>query len=195
MRSKNVNLKSILSYEGLSSGFSFRGKIKHIHNGGVRVIQLKDFENDYTSIGNDCVLIESEKIKSKYYLEDGDVLFISKGTNNFATTFRSTDKLPTIASSALFVLKVNRNLALPEFITWFINQSKVQNYFKTNESGTYTTSISKSTLEETPIALPPLEIQNIVATIANLHNRENAIRTKLIDLNTTLTTTQLLNIL
>ena len=48
MQSKKVILKSILSYQGLTSGYSFRGKIKHIHNGGVRVIQLKDFEDNYT---------------------------------------------------------------------------------------------------------------------------------------------------
>lgn len=195
MQSKIVNLKSILSYQGLSSGYSFRGKIKHSQEGGVRVIQLKDFENNYTAIGNDCVLIDGEKIKSKFYLEVDDVLFIAKGTNNFAISFKGVDTIPTIASSALFVIKINKNLANPDFVAWYINQAQVQNYFKTNELGTYTTSINKTTLEEAPIALPALDIQNKIAAIANLHHKEFAIANELIELQTKLTTTQLLNVL
>lgn len=195
MQSKTISLKSILSYQGLSSGYSFRGKIKHIHNGGVRVIQLKDFEDNYTSIGNNCYLIDKDKIKSKYHLELGDILFTAKGTNNFALVFKGIDNIPTIASSALFVIKVDKNLANPDFIAWYINQSKVQNYFKTNEAGTYNTSINKTTLEETPIALPSLEIQTKIAKIANLHNQELAINNKIIELKNKLTTTQLLNTL
>lgn len=195
MRSKIVNLKSILSYQGLSSGYSFRGKIKNIHNGGVRVIQLKDFEENYTYIGDDCYLVDSDMIKSKYYLESGDILFIGKGTNNFALVFKSEDDIPTIASSALFVIKVDNSIANPDFIAWYINQSKVQNYFKTNEVGTYNTSINKTTLEETPITLPSLNMQTKIAKIANLHNKELTLSNKIIELKNKLTTTQLLNIL
>jgi restriction endonuclease S subunit len=193
MNSKKVILKSILSYQGLTSGYSFRGKIKHIYNGGVRVIQLKDFENNYTDIGNDCYFVDSDMIKSKYYLKSGDILFTGKGTNNFALVFRSKDDIPTIASSALFVIKVDQNLANPNFIAWYINQSKVQNYFKTNEAGTYNTSINKTTLEETPIVLPSLEVQSKIAKIANLHNQELALSNKIIELRNKLTKTQLLN--
>lgn len=195
MKSPIIHLKSILTYQGLSSGYSFRGKIKHVHNGGVRIIQLKDFENNYTSISSDCSLINSDKIKNKYYLKVDDVLFTAKGANNFALVFKGTDDIPTIASSALFVLKVNKNLASPDFIAWYINQSKVQNYFKTNEVGTYSTSINKSTLEETPIELPSLEIQSKIAKIASLHTKELTISKEITFLKNKITTTQLLNIL
>lgn len=195
MQSEIVNLKSILSYQGLSSGYSFRGKIKHVHNGGVRVIQLKDFEENYTYIGDDCYFVDSDMIKSKYYLTPGDILFIAKGTNNYALVFKGFDDTPTIASSALFVIKVDINMANPDFVAWYINQSKVQNYFKTNEAGTYNTSINKTTLEETPIALPTLETQTKIAKIANLHNQELALSNKIIELKNKLATTQLLNIL
>jgi restriction endonuclease S subunit len=195
MQSKIVNLKSILSYQGLSSGYSFRGKVKNVYNGGVRVIQLKDFEDNYTCLGDDCYLVDSDKIKSKYYLETGDILFIAKGTNNFALVFKSKDDISTIASSALFVLKVDKNIANPDFVAWYINQSKVQNYFKTNEAGTYNTSINKTTLEETPVVLPSLKVQTKIAKIANLHNKELALNNKILELKNKLTTTQLLNIL
>lgn len=192
MKGRTVNLNSILS---LSSGYSFRGKIKHIHNGGVRVIQLKDFENNYSSLGGDCVLVDSEKIKSRYYLEDEDILFISKGTNNYALVYNTIDDIPTIASSALFVLRVNRELANPYYIAWYINQIKVQNYFNTKKVGTYITSINKAALEATPIVLPSLELQDKIAYIASLHKQEIALNQQIITLKNKLTTTQLLNTL
>ncbi|QYA25602.1 hypothetical protein G3I01_08785 [Gramella sp. MT6] len=193
MQHKVVNLKSILKYQGLSSGYSFRGKIKNTIGGNVRVIQLKDFEGNYTFLGNECYLVDGNKIKSKYYLETDDILFTAKGTNNFALVFKEIDNIPTIASSALFVLKTNKNIAYPQYIAWYINQTKVQNYFKTNEAGSYNTSINKTTLEETPIALPPLELQIKIANIANLNNKELALSNKIIDLKNKLITTQLLS--
>ena len=63
MSNKVIELKSILTAGGLSSGYSFRGKIHQSSNGEIRVIQLKDFINDYTGIGSECYLISVDKIK------------------------------------------------------------------------------------------------------------------------------------
>lgn len=195
MQSKSVILKSILAKEGLSSGYSVRGKIAHINDGGVRIVQLKDFENDYTAIGDKCFLMNAEKIKSKYYLENGNVLFIAKGTNNYAVVFEARDNIPTIASSALFVIKVDKKIADPHYIAWYINQSKVQNYLKTNEAGTYVTNINKKTVEEIPVALPSLQVQNRIARITGLHLQEKRLKAEITDLKNKLITNQLLNIL
>jgi restriction endonuclease S subunit len=192
MQTKNVNLISLLRYQGLSSGYSFRGKIRKIHNGGARVIQLKDFENNYSSIGEDCYLVDAEKIKSKYYLSDGDILFISKGTNNYALVYEQVDDMPTIASSALFTIRLNANLANPKYIAWYINQVDVQNYLKSNEAGTYVTSINKKTIEEIPIKLPSLATQNKIAIIASLHKKEQIISQEILELKHTYITNQLL---
>lgn len=192
MKNELVQLQSILVYRGLSSGYSFRGKIKNIHNGGVRVIQMKDFENEYSTIGDECVFVDSQSIKTKYYLEDGDILFIAKGSNNYAVVYNKMD-VPTIASSALFILKVDRDKATPEFVAWYINQQDVQNYFKSNEAGTYATSINRKTLEEVPVKLPSLELQSKIATVASLHLREQLLNRKVSELRDTLITNQLIN--
>ena len=195
MKNKVVELKSILNEEGLSSGYSFRGKIRQISNGEIRVIQLKDFINDYTAIGNECYLISADKIKPKYHLENGDILFIAKGTNNYALVFNSIDNIPTIASSALFVIKVNKKVADPHYLAWYINQNPVQNYLKTNETGTYVTSINKATVEHIPIKLPSLDLQKQIARLAKLHIKEKQLTAKITNLKESLITNQLLNTL
>lgn len=157
-------------------------------------MQLKDFENDYTTIGEECILIAGDKIKSKYHLKGGDILFTAKGTNNYAVVYEDRDDTPTIASSALFVIKVDKTRANPYYIAWYMNQNTVQNYFKTNETGTYVTSVNKTAIEAIPISLPTMEIQNKIAKITSLHLREKRLRAEITDLKNKLITNQLLNI-
>lgn len=192
MRVKKTKLKSIIPYEGLASGYSFRGKITNKPNGNVRVIQLKDFTNNYSEIGEECYLVDGTKIKDKYYLQDGDILFISKGANNFAVTFNKTDSIPTIASSALFVITVDPKVANPRYVAWYINQAPVQSYFKQNEMGTYITSINKKTVEEIPLKLPPIQVQEKIAALAVLATKEQILHNQIKELRGSLIQTLLL---
>jgi len=193
MQSKVIKLASILKYQGLFSGYSFRGKINHNKNGNTRVVQLKDFQDNYSVIGDNCILIDGAKIKEKYHLEDGDILFISKGANNFSVVFNNNkDEIPTIASSSLFVIRVDRKFAIPKYISWYINQKKVQNHLKLNLMGTYVPNINKPTVEKIPIELPSLEVQQKIATIADLNNKEQKLYHQIIKLRNHLTQQQLL---
>ena len=189
--SKLVKLKSILTYEGLSSGYSFRGKIKNDSKGTIEVVQLKNIKDDYLTINNNCVKVDSKKIKERHYLSVGDILFIAKGSNNFALPFYQKSKT-AIASSAFFVLKVDTQIADPNYIAWYINQKKVQNYFKTNSGGTYTMSINKKTLEEAPIILPNIEKQRTIAKIAKLYHKEQQLYKRIATLKKETTQYQLL---
>jgi restriction endonuclease S subunit len=192
MQVKKIKLKSIIPYEGLASGYSFRGKITHKPKGTVRIIQLKDFTNNYSEIGNECYLVDGSKIKDKYYLQDGDILFISKGANNFAVTHSKTDNIPTIASSALFVIRVDTKVANSRYVAWYINQAPVQSYFKQNEMGTYITSINKKTVEEIPLKLPPIQVQEKIAALAVLATKEQILYNQIKELRGSLIQTLLL---
>lgn len=193
MKNNLVTLKDILTKNGLASGYSFRGKITNQPDGDLRIIQMKDINYDYTTIQNNCTFINSDKIKDKYHLNNGDILFTGKGANNFAMVYKDVDEIPTIASSALFVIMVDKSKADPNFIAWYINQSTVQNYLKTNEAGTYITNINKKTVLNIPILLPDLEIQNKISLIASLHLREKQLTREISTQRNTLISYQLIN--
>ena len=175
MHSKKTILKSIIKHNGIASGYSFRGKINGTPKGNLRVVQLKDMENDYTSIGNDCTLIQGDGIRSKYYLEKGDILFISKGANNYATVFELNDAMPSVASSVFYVIKVDTLKADPHYIVWYMNKTKVQQYFQEYAVGTYSLSINKEVVENIPLQLPSIEIQTKIAKVAKLAQKEQYI--------------------
>ena len=194
MRIKNTTLKTILQGEGISSGYSFRGKIEDDPNGVLKVIQLKDLINEYTVIGDECYKVSAEGIKEKYILKDGDILFISKGQNNNAVAFSSHNTQGTfIASSALFVIEVNRTEANPNYIAWYINQLPVQNYIKQNLTGTYTPTVNRKVVENIPIQLPALEEQTKIAALGNLAVQEKTLHTKILECREILINNQLLN--
>ncbi|MFI1771276.1 restriction endonuclease subunit S [Thalassobellus citreus] len=194
MQVKNTTLKTILQGEGISSGYSFRGKIEDDSNGQLKVVQLKDLINDYTAIGEECYKVSAEGIKEKYILKDGDILFISKGQNNNAIAFTSHNKQGTyIASSALFVIEVNQTKANPSFIAWYINQSPVQNYIKQNLTGTYTPTVNRKVVENIPIQLPNIEEQSKIAALGVLAIQEKTLHTKILERREVLINNQLLN--
>lgn len=192
MRQNKVKLKSIVSYSGLFSGYSFRGKITPAKQGDLRVIQLKDVENDYTTIGNDCIFVNKNQVKGKYYLKDGDILFISKGANNYAIPFYADDNYPSVASSAFFIVRLDETKANANFVAWYINQSKVQQYLESQALGTYTTSINRETIENIPILLPPISQQKKIANIAALAAKEQNLYNQLLEEKNRLIRTQLL---
>ncbi len=194
MQSKNTILKSILQGSGISSGYSFRSKIEDDVNGQLKVIQLKDLINDYTVIGEECYRVSAEGIKDKYILKEGDILFISKGQNNKAIAFSSNNaQSKYIASSALFVIEVNRKEANPKYIAWYLNQLPVQNYLKQNLTGTYTPTINRKVVENIPLKLPSLKEQFKIAALGELTTKEKLVYTQILELRELLINNQLLN--
>lgn len=193
---KNITkIKSLVTYGGIFSGYSFRGKISADIDGKLQVIQLKDIENDYTEIGNECIFIKRHKVKDKYYLKQGDILFTSKGANNYAIVYNPNGDIESVASSAFFVLRIDQEKAIPNYVAWFINQKKVQKYLESQATGTYTTSINRETIENISILLPSIEQQNKIAEIASLASKEQNLYTQLIENRSRLIQTQLLTTL
>ncbi len=192
MSQRQRRLKSLAEFSGIFSGYSFRGKITATKEGDLRVIQLKDIENGYTTIGNDCIFVNKSQVNDKYYLKDGDILFISKGSNNYAIPFYAHDSHPSVASSAFFVLRLDKGKAIANFVSWYINQSKVQQYLESLATGTYTTSINRETIENIPILLPSLSRQEKIANIAALSAKEQKLYSRLVETKNRLIRTQLL---
>lgn len=164
-----IAINAIIS--DLFSGFSFRTKVENDPKGDLHVIQMKDLENNYSSIKPDLIKVSSEKISSKFFLQKGDVLFIAKGSNNYALEYNLELK-KAIAASAFFIIRPDQTRVVPAYLAWYINQPPVQQYLKENMAGTYIPNINKGTIEGITVALPPIDIQRKIVTVDNLKKRE-----------------------
>ena len=177
MKIKFVKITELLE-KRVFSGYSFRSKVENKEDGNLHVIQMKDIENNYSTIGRNLIKIAKDKIDSKHYLKYNDILFMSKGSNNCALVY--TLKLPAaIAVSAFFVLRPNQEKVVPKYLTWYMNQSDVQRYLKAYMVGTYIPNVDKKTVENIHIKLPSLDIQKKIADVSDLMSQEEQIMIQL----------------
>ena len=186
-----LNLKAVLS--GFFAGFSFRQKVENDPNGDVHVIQMKDLEHNYSTIGVNLTKISSEIVSSKSFLRKGDVLLITKGANNYAVEYK-LDFEKAIAASAFFVLRPDPRKVIPAYLAWYINQTPVQQHLKANLAGTYIPNLNKGAIEEIVITLPTIEEQELVVAIDSLRTREFELTTKLLEKRNVFTATLLMDI-
>lgn len=161
----------------IMNGHSFRGKIKPIEDGNVSVIQLSDI-NELQGIDfNNLVRTRFEPKKEDVFLKKGDVLCVSKGPRLYAICLGEVPE-KTLASFHMSVIRVSKDNILPEFVSWHLNNS--QKYFLRNsQGGSGVTHMSKSKLEELPVALPSIEAQETIKKLEILKKKEKKIMKRL----------------
>lgn len=182
----------LIDLVNVHTGYSFRGKISHDKKGDTFVVQMKDLTNEYRSIDNCQLLIDGSGIGEKHLLRRGDILFISKGANNYAIVYNK-DYPKAIATSIFFVMRPKSNEIVPAYLTWYINQRPAQQYLETGLEGTYIRNINKKTISELPIELPALEVQHTIAELYQLEIQEGQLLKEIKEKRERLLNAQLLN--
>ena len=188
-------LNDVIAKEGLFSGYSFREKIDPNPNGNVGVLQMKDIQNDYSNFDYQSLdKVSSFQFKHKFFLNKGDIVFVSKGVNNYAIVIDQIN-IPIVASATFFIIKVDAKTIIPEYLAWFMNQKETQNYFSEKRAGTYIPNLNKQDIMEMPVKVPPLKIQMAIARTAMLLHQEITILEKLKTNRKELIQTQLTNLI
>lgn len=157
--------------------FGFYAKPKE--KGNAAYLQAKQFDelgNLYYTIDN---FLKIDQKNEANVLNDGDVLLVSKGLRNFAWTYSKAIG-PAIASSIFFVIKPNRAIVLPDFLTTLFNMQQTQSYFQTLSAGSSIHSIRKSELSEFSFTLPPLSMQEKIVSIKQLHYKDIELSNKIL---------------
>lgn len=188
-------LKNLIATNGLFSGYSFREKIDHDPSGSIGILQMKDITNDYFGFNYQNVdKVSNFEFKDKFYLQKDDILFVSKGTNNYAILVDNID-MNLVPSATFFVIRVDNKKIVPQYLAWFINQKEAQNYLTEKKAGTYVPNLNKRDIMELPVKLPSLKIQKTIAKTAALLYREAAILEKIKANRQELIQNQLLNLI
>lgn len=156
----------------VDSGKSFRQRIEDEPNGNCLVIQMKDISNEQLTISGSPHSILIDEMNSSQLLESGDILFMAKGNNNFAVMYASDQ--PAVAVSLFFIIRPNRNMVDPAYLTWYLNAPAAQSYFHENRLGATVGNIRKEALEKIEIELPSLDKQKQIAKLNNLLSKEKA---------------------
>ena len=164
-------------------GHPFRGTVKQYDNGDVNVVQVRDTEptgeiNQYTMV--ETVLNTK---KQPCWLQNGDVLFVAKGAKHYSVLVEQVLER-TVCSPHFFVVRIKaefKDMILPDFLCWQLNQQPAQRYFKTTAEGSMYLSIRRQVLENVPIKVLKFERQKQLAEMHRCGVKEQKVLQKLIE--------------
>jgi len=156
----------------ISTGFSFRKKIKHDPEGDTKIIQMSDVDK-YQGILIEKLqaLKDFDPRSNRYFLDGGDVIMVSKGYNiNAFVVPPGLGRVVTVNS--FLVMKPKRAVVHSGYLAWFLNSKRTQHFFKEMAAGTNVPNLSIKALEALDVILPDMKQQMQIADIDYLKRRE-----------------------
>jgi len=137
----------------------------------VKYLQAKDF-NEFGELKWDLVPeLNSKEVQERQYLQDWDILFSAKWTRNFATVYRK-EYWKCVASSTFFILRIRDKNTIPEYLAILLSEATKWKYFKDNISWWYIQTISKPTLLNYELEIPPIDKQEKIIKYYELYKRQ-----------------------
>lgn len=168
-------LRQIRSLASIRAGYQTRSGIAEAANGSHFLLQIRDFNESRTAVNlSDLTKIEPGAINPAQVLQDGDVLFLAKGSRNFAHALKAVPAL-TLAASYFFILRPEAAL-LPEYLAWFLNLESSRRVF-TQSTGhaAHMPVVRRDVIESLEIPLPSLQRQQEVVELDRLMRRQQVL--------------------
>lgn len=165
--SLNANKYRLSDILELHSGYPWRGAIKEKRDGNVWAVQPKDISETGELLVDKLTRTELTGKKQPLWLTKGDVLVINKGTRNTVAYIAHNYEHVTCAPTLYFIRPKKKWLDKinMKFIAWQLSQVPAQNHFKRSAEGSLQVSLRRQVVEDTPLALPSLDVQNTLARL------------------------------
>ena len=177
---KEVRLSDIAD---IRLGHPFRGTVKQYDKGDVHVVQVRNTEP--TGEINKTTLVQTQLSTKKQpdWLKNGDVLFVAKGAKHYSALVQQVLER-TVCSPHFFVVRIKaelKDVILPDFLCWQLNQQPAQRYFKATAEGSMYLSIRRQVLENVPIKVLTLKKQKQLTAMHRCGVKEQKVLQKLIE--------------
>src|SRR5262249_42884475 len=100
----------------------------------------------------------------------GDVLFLARG-HRLGAAAVNEPLTGTIATGYFFILRPSARVR-PGYLAWAINQREFQEQMRPFVRGSHIPLITKGDFAELRVEVPPLEVQDRIVALDELHRRE-----------------------
>ena len=180
-----MSAHSLHNLATIHPGYPFRGRLPVDRDGNAFVVQFRHLVagqplDDKDGENLDVVTLPGRRQPD--YLQDGDILFMARGTRNQAAVVRT---LPgnTVCTPNFFHLRIKPevNNLLPEFLAWQLNHLNAQRYFSVCSQGSAAPSVNKAQLGDLYVVVPPLVQQRLMVELLGAAKREQALLEQLIE--------------
>lgn len=164
--------KNITEITDIQLGYQFRKKIEPADDGTIRVIQIRDFDENHILNKENISRVRIDKPMEQYLIQKGDVLFLSRGTRNWTAAI-GDDLQDTVAVSHFFVIRMRNKAVMPEYLAWYINQPPAQEYLHNiARRGTHMPLVTLSAFKGLFIEIPDMATQHSIIELSKLIEKE-----------------------
>ena len=165
----NIELKNLVSVQ---AGFPFRGAIVGASNGTALAVQMKDVDSEAGIHWAGVVRTDLPGRKSPDWLQQDDLLFVSRGTRFYAVHVESPPANAVCGPHFFHFTLKSRVKVLPGFLAWQINQPPFQRQLRQAAEGSSQLSIRRPVLESMCVSVPSLANQHSILALAKLAQQE-----------------------
>jgi len=149
----------------IKSGYTFRSSVYELPAGETRVMQARNILNP----DNEHV-VHISLDSTDHLIQHNDILFSNR--NSFRACIFSGVK-PTVASSSLLILRAKSSAASAQYVTAYLNSRKGQAQLSAITLGATIKSLTKASLGNIEIDLPPVADQHTIATLSATFSEYN----------------------
>ena len=177
----NARLTRIADCAEVLPGYALKARAEHEPEGTHQVILGRHLTEElpYHYRPEHELRITPKRSLEKYRIRKGDVLFVSRGSRNYAALVESVPD-PTVASATFYILRPRPDID-PAYLAWCLNQAPIQARIQQARTGAGTPIVQRRTFSELTLPVPPLEEQHKIAELVQLMARELMLHQSLLD--------------
>jgi len=135
------------------------------------VLQMGDLSGPVLGSFENLLRADLNGVKEKYFLQEGDIIFRTRGNTHIATLLAGNVQNVVLAAPLVRIRMMDTKIS-PAFLTWIINHPVNQKYFEAEARGTAVKMIHQSTLADLQIPIPSAEKQKKIIAMSRLLQRE-----------------------
>jgi len=169
------------------SGFPVRKKTRAGGRGlDIKHVSMKDINHEQYTIHHEQLGLENVYMKKDdQVLRENDLLFLALGTKNTTIKITASDITDgvLVPGTHFFIMRLQAPQQATidlDYFCWYMNTIALS-YFAKHRKGVTTKNVSSDILKNTPIKLPKLETQKLIAQSHQLLLKEEMLMKELMD--------------
>ncbi len=175
---RHCPIMSLGDIAAVQPGYLSQSRIRDSRSGTHYLIQAKDVDPELGVRPSSGWRFSPERRAELYQVSRGDVLFAARGSGHWAHCI-SAELTNTLASNVFYIVRAKRDHVCPAYLAWWINQPEAQAFISTESRGTNIGYITRHALEQLPVKVPSIQIQEKIARVLELWRRGNQLQAEL----------------
>lgn len=162
---------------------TFRDKAPDYEVGGnARALTIKDLvsKGGVNFSGLPRVHVPQDQLHNQ--LRPFDVILPGRGENYIARHYPGAD-LPVFPIGQINVIRVKDSNLDGNYLAWYLNQQRAQQYLRASLGGTGIKALSKTRLLAMPVLIPSLEAQRAIAELQDMQAERSKLLEELDEIN------------